>query len=106
MWLSRTPTGFTFTATTQVAGRGRGSNTWLSPSGSLVMSLYIKHPTSLSTTAPIVFIQYIAAIAIVEGIQSYAEGYENIPVKIKWPNDICKLNRNLSHRSMHSGKEF
>ena len=44
-------------------------------------------------TRPIVFIQYIAAIAIVEAIQSYGQGYEKIPVKIKWPNDICELPR-------------
>lgn len=38
---------------------------------------------------PIVFFQYLAAIATVEAIQSYDEGYEAMPVKLKWPNDIC-----------------
>jgi biotin--protein ligase len=37
-----------------------------------------------------VFIQYLAAIAIVEGIQSYDRGYKDLPVKLKWPNDICE----------------
>ena len=87
--LSNLPTGFTFTATTQVAGRGRGSNVWVSPAGSLVFSVCIKHAMLLSNAAPVVFIQYLAAIAIVEGIQSYDQGYENLPVKLKWPNDIC-----------------
>ncbi|POS86238.1 hypothetical protein EPUL_001442, partial [Erysiphe pulchra] len=86
--LTQLPTGFTFTATTQVAGRGRGSNLWVSPEGSLNMSVYIKHPLSLSTTAPVIFIQYIAAIAIVQGIHSYEKGFEKLPVKLKWPNDI------------------
>lgn len=45
----------------------------------------------LSNSAPVVFIQYLAAIAIVEGIQSYDRGYKDLPVKLKWPNDICKL---------------
>jgi biotin--protein ligase len=45
----------------------------------------------LSNSAPVVFIQYLAAIAIVEGIQTYARGYKDLPVKLKWPNDICKL---------------
>jgi biotin--protein ligase len=46
----------------------------------------------LSNTAPVVFIQYLMAIAIVEGIHSYDRGYEKVPVKLKWPNDICKFN--------------
>ncbi|EPE28981.1 Class II aaRS and biotin synthetase [Glarea lozoyensis ATCC 20868] len=86
--LSLAPDGFTATATTQVAGRGRGSNVWVSPAGSLVFSVCLKHPMELSNVAPVVFIQYLAAIAIVEGIQSYDEGYKKVPVKLKWPNDI------------------
>jgi Biotin-(acetyl-CoA carboxylase) ligase len=42
-------------------------------------------------SAPIVFIQYLAAMAVVKGIKSYDKGYENMPVKLKWPNDICEL---------------
>jgi biotin--protein ligase len=87
---SNAPTGFTFTATTQVAGRGRGSNVWVSPAGALIMSVCMKHPMELSNSAPVVFIQYLAAIATVEGIQSYDRGYKDLPVKLKWPNDICK----------------
>lgn len=30
-------------------------------------------------------------MAVVKGIKSYDKGYENMPVKLKWPNDICKL---------------
>lgn len=88
--LSNLPTGFIMTATTQVAGRGRGSNVWVSPAGSLVFSVCMKHAMLLSNTAPVVFVQYLAAIAIVEGIQSYEQGYQNVPVKLKWPNDICE----------------
>jgi biotin--protein ligase len=50
----------------------------------------MRHPIELSSTAPIVFIQYLAAIAIVQGIHSYDKGYENLPVKLKWPNDVCE----------------
>lgn len=85
------PTGFTFTATTQVAGRGRGSNVWVAPPGSLLFSTVINHPPHLAASRPIVFIQYIAAVAIVEAIRSYDAGYDKMPVKLKWPNDICKL---------------
>ncbi|TGO65352.1 hypothetical protein BOTNAR_0079g00190 [Botryotinia narcissicola] len=86
--LSRLPTGFTFTATTQVAGRGRGSNVWVSPLGCLIWSVCMKHPMELGHKAPVVFIQYLAAIAIVEAIHSYDKGYDTVPIKLKWPNDV------------------
>ncbi|KAI6083653.1 class II aaRS and biotin synthetase [Hypoxylon rubiginosum] len=89
--LSKLPSGFTLTATTQVAGRGRGSNVWVSPAGALIMSTVINHPVHLAPSRPIVFIQYLAAIAIVDAIKSYDRGYEELPVKLKWPNDIYAL---------------
>ncbi|OLN97957.1 Biotin-protein ligase [Colletotrichum chlorophyti] len=82
------PTGFTLTATTQVAGRGRGTNVWVSPAGCLIFSTVINHPAHLAASHPVVFIQYIAAIAIVEAVKSYDTGCEDVPVKLKWPNDI------------------
>ncbi|KAH8179125.1 biotin/lipoate a/B protein ligase family protein [Sarocladium implicatum] len=89
--VSKLPSGFTISATTQIAGRGRGTNVWLAPPGSLLFSTIINHPAHLAATRPIVFIQYLAAVAIVEAIQSYDDGYERLPVKLKWPNDIYAL---------------
>ncbi|KAI1843818.1 hypothetical protein JX266_010077 [Neoarthrinium moseri] len=89
--LSKLPTGFTLAATTQVAGRGRGNNVWVSPAGALIMSTVINHPAHLAPSRPIVFIQYLAAIAIVEAVKSYDKGYGDVPVKLKWPNDIYAL---------------
>ncbi|KAG6168189.1 hypothetical protein E4U51_002460 [Claviceps purpurea] len=89
--IAKLPTGFTFSASIQVAGRGRGSNVWVAPPGALMFSTIINHPAYLAASRPVVFIQYIAAIAIVEAIQSYGAGYENLPVKLKWPNDIYAL---------------
>nr|POE94225.1 biotin--protein ligase [Quercus suber] len=86
--LSRLPIGFTATATTQTAGRGRGSNVWVSPPGSLLFSTVLRHSLALGNAAPVVFVQYIAALAIVAGIQKYDGGYGKLPVKLKWPNDI------------------
>ena len=88
--LRRLPTGFTATATSQVAGRGRGTNVWVSPAGSLMFSTVIRHPASLTKTAPVIFLQYLAALAIVEGIKTYDVGYRDLDVKLKWPNDICE----------------
>ena len=88
--LRRLPPGFTATATIQVAGRGRGSNVWVSPAGSLMFSTLVHHSMTLTPKAPVVFLQYLAALAIVEGIHSYDRGYNKVPIKLKWPNDICK----------------
>ncbi|KAL8715044.1 MAG: hypothetical protein Q9220_001001 [cf. Caloplaca sp. 1 TL-2023] len=86
--LRRLPTGFTATATVQVAGRGRGTNVWVSPAGSLMFSTVIRHSMSLMAQAPVVFLQYLAALAIVEGIKTYDHGFSRLPVRLKWPNDI------------------
>ncbi|KAJ6099819.1 hypothetical protein N7467_001354 [Penicillium canescens] len=89
--LRQLPQGFTATATNQIAGRGRGSNVWVSPAGSLIFSTVVRHPMDKMQSAPVVFLQYLSAMAVVRGIKSYAKGYENIPVKLKWPNDVYAL---------------
>lgn len=82
------PPGFTMTAATQIAGRGRGGNVWIAPPGALMFSTVMHHSFAMSQSAPVVFVQYLAALAIVQGIKGYAPGYDKIPVKLKWPNDI------------------
>ena len=101
--LTYLPQGFTFTATTQVAGRGRGSNVWVSPPGSLMFSTVLRHPVRLSTSAPVVFIQYLAALAIAQGITTYDHGYANVPVKLKWPNDIYALDPTATAAATNRG---
>ena len=54
-----------------------------------MFSTCIRHPMELTSKAPIVFLQYLAALAIVEGVKTYDKGYQDVPVKLKWPNDIC-----------------
>jgi len=92
------PIGTTATATTQVAGRGRGTNVWVSPAGSLMFSTVMKHSLALSNTAPVIFVQYLAALAIVAGIHGYDKRYEKLPVKLKWPNDIYALDPTAPER--------
>ncbi|KAL9130341.1 MAG: hypothetical protein Q9217_001443 [Psora testacea] len=89
--LRRLPAGFTATATVQIAGRGRGSNVWVSPAGSLMFSTLVRHPVSVTARAPVIFLQYLAALAIVQGVQTYDIGYQEMPIKLKWPNDIYAL---------------
>ena len=89
--LRRLPSGFTAVATVQVAGRGRGTNVWVSPAGSLMFSTVVRHPISVTPKVPVVFLQYLAALAIVEGIKSYDTGFQRLPIRLKWPNDIFAL---------------
>ena len=91
--LRRLPAGFLAIASVQIAGRGRGSNIWVSPSGSLMFSVVVRHPTSSMATAPVIFLQYLAAMAVIDGVRTYGteEGYASLPVRLKWPNDIYAL---------------
>ncbi|KAF3761675.1 class II aaRS and biotin synthetase [Cryphonectria parasitica EP155] len=91
--LAQLPTGFTMAATTQIAGRGRGTNVWIAPPGCMIFSTVVNHPAHLGQDRPVVFIQYLAAIAIVEAVRSYdgrlRDGaYADIPIRLKWPNDV------------------
>lgn len=95
--LSRLSTGFTMAATTQVAGRGRGTNVWLAPPGCTIFSTVVNHPAHLAQSRPVVFVQYLAAIAIVEAVRDYdgrgggsgrGGAYAELPVRLKWPNDV------------------
>ncbi|KAG0330016.1 biotin holocarboxylase synthetase [Podila humilis] len=80
------PNGFVCNATTQIAGRGRGRNSWISAPGCLQFSMVLRHPVQ-ARHASAVFVQYLVALAVVEAVCSMP-GYEQVPLKLKWPNDI------------------
>jgi len=84
--LKALPPGFCIVATSQLNGRGRAGNTWISPRGSLSFSYIVHLPRQLFSR--LVFVQYLVSLAIVEGIKSYAPGWEDVNVGIKWPNDV------------------
>lgn len=87
--LKHAPPGTTLLATHQVAGRGRGQNTWLSPQGCLQFSTLLRLPTAVGSKA--VFVQYLAALAIVYGLSRTPAPIADAVrgrLKIKWPNDV------------------
>jgi biotin---protein ligase len=85
------PSGFVIHATSQLNGRGRAGNTWISPRGALAFSFTLRLPLKLSPR--LVFVQYLVSLAVVEGIRGYGEGWEGVNVGIKWPNDIYGKSR-------------
>jgi BirA family biotin operon repressor/biotin-[acetyl-CoA-carboxylase] ligase len=74
-----TAEGTVIIADTQTAGRGRLGRAWLSPEGSLAMSLILK--PSLDNLPQLVM---IASLAVVRTIKHVA----GLETQIKWPNDI------------------
>ncbi|KAJ7253033.1 biotin-protein ligase [Mycena haematopus] len=88
-FMSLLPTPLVSLASHQLAGRGRGANVWLSPSGCLQFSLLLRLSLSTFPASKLVFVQYLFALAVVEACRD-----ENVlgdaadPVRLKWPNDI------------------
>lgn len=82
------PSGFAIVGTIQVSGKGRSGNNWLSPRGMLATSTNHLVPIKNAETSPIVFVQYLASMAYIQALLEYDEGYDAIPINIKWPNDI------------------
>jgi BirA family biotin operon repressor/biotin-[acetyl-CoA-carboxylase] ligase len=74
-----TAEGTVIIADTQTAGRGRLGRAWLSPEGSLAMSLILK--PSLHNLPQLVM---IASLAVVRAIKKVA----GLETRIKWPNDV------------------
>ncbi|KAG0344468.1 biotin holocarboxylase synthetase [Podila humilis] len=80
------PDGFVCNATVQVSGRGRGRNSWISPPGCLQFSMVLRHPMAASHASAVI-VQYLVALAVVESVCNLP-GYEELPLRLKWPNDI------------------
>ena len=79
-------------ASHQLAGRGRGNNVWLSPSGCLQFSILQRVSLASFPANKLVFIQYLFALAVVEACREdnvlgkWGEG-----IRLKWSNDIYAL---------------
>ncbi|NXV92069.1 BPL1 ligase, partial [Calonectris borealis] len=74
-------------AVRQTQGRGRGGNVWLSPVGCALSTLHIAIPLHSNLGQRIPFIQHLVSLAVVESVRSIP-GYEDIDLRVKWPNDI------------------
>jgi Biotin/lipoate A/B protein ligase family len=88
--LSKLPTPLVSLASYQLAGRGRGSNVWLSPSGSLLFSILLRVSLSDFAASKLVFIQYLFSLAVAEACreESVLGSKAGGRVRLKWPNDI------------------
>ncbi|NXE49829.1 BPL1 ligase, partial [Casuarius casuarius] len=74
-------------AVRQTQGKGRGGNVWLSPVGCALSTLHITIPLYSNLGQRIPFVQHLVSLAVVESVRSIP-GYEDIELRVKWPNDI------------------
>lgn len=83
--------GLIAVAARQSKGRGRGGNAWLSPLGCAMFTLSVKVDLSSKLGQRIPFLQHLAALAVVEAVRTLP-GYQDIDLRVKWPNDIYYSN--------------
>lgn len=98
-FLSSLPDPLLSIASHQVAGRGRGGNNWVSPSGCLQFSLVLRVPLKDVPAQKLVFIQYLFALAVVEACRNTdVLGPFGEKVRIKWPNDLYVVQEGEKHK--------
>ncbi|CAK6442080.1 unnamed protein product [Pipistrellus nathusii] len=87
--MSETPQemGLIAIAVRQTQGKGRGGNAWLSPVGCALSTLLVSVPLRSPLGQRIPFVQHLMSLAVVEAVRS-APGYQDINLRVKWPNDI------------------
>ncbi|XP_061595555.1 biotin--protein ligase isoform X2 [Cololabis saira] len=83
--------GLIAVVTRQSQGRGRGRNAWLSPPGCAMFTVSVQVELSSRLGQRIPFLQHLAALAIVDAVRTLP-GYEDIDLRVKWPNDIYYSN--------------
>ncbi|XP_056140955.1 biotin--protein ligase isoform X2 [Lampris incognitus] len=85
-------TGLIAIAGRQTRGKGRRGNVWLSPKGCAMFTLNVQVELNSRLGQRIPFLQHLAALAVVEAVRTLP-GYQNIDLRVKWPNDIYYSNR-------------
>ncbi|KAL8603079.1 hypothetical protein ACOMHN_015644 [Nucella lapillus] len=71
----------------QTSGKGRGGNQWLSPMGCAMFTLPLRLPVESHLGQHISFLQHMASLAVVHSVRTLP-GYEDLDLRLKWPNDI------------------
>lgn len=84
------PEGTLIVAEKQRLGKGRRGRTWFSPDGEGIYLSLVLRPAIPASEAP--RITLMTAVAVADAVLSFA----NIPVVIKWPNDILVRRRKLA----------
>jgi len=72
-------------AARQTAGRGRGTNRWLTDDGALTFSLALEAPPALLPAANWPQVALVAGLAACEALRALAP---NGHFRVKWPNDV------------------
>ncbi|KAM9347969.1 biotin--protein ligase isoform 2-T2 [Symphorus nematophorus] len=78
-------------AARQTQGKGRGRNVWLSTLGCAMFTLRVQVELSSRLGQRIPFLQHLVALAVVEAVRTLP-GYQDIDLRVKWPNDIYYSN--------------
>ncbi|XP_050976887.1 biotin--protein ligase [Labeo rohita] len=87
-------TGLIAIAARQTQGKGQraaGGNAWLSPLGCAIFTLHLQLPVDSRLGQRIPFLQHLVALAVVESVRTLP-GYEDVDLRLKWPNDIYYSN--------------
>ncbi|XP_053703840.1 biotin--protein ligase [Synchiropus splendidus] len=78
-------------AAQQISGRGRGRNAWLSPLGCAMFTLCLQVDLKSKLGQRIPFLQHLVALSVIEAVRTLP-GYEDVDLRLKWPNDIYYSN--------------
>lgn len=85
----------------QTAGRGQGSNKWMSERGKNLLFSILCHPVWVPVQSQFLISEAIA-LALRDTLAAYTDG-----IVIKWPNDIywkdCKISGTIIENSLHGG---
>ena len=74
-------------AAQQSSGLGRSGNAWLSPLGAAMFTLHFSTTLDSELGRRLSVTQHLVALAVVEAVTERI-GYENVGIRIKWPNDL------------------
>ncbi|XP_076762420.1 holocarboxylase synthetase-like protein [Xylocopa sonorina] len=84
---SRLQHGLAVIVRQQTQGYARGKNIWLSPKGCAMFTLQLHISIKTVLGNRISILQHLVSVAIISAFKSLP-GYEEIDLRLKWPNDI------------------